>query len=53
MEDQMNNTIRSIAVSLVSLAGLLLVSGAAWAQATETPITVRFVNSGRDQTLSQ
>ena len=45
----MSNTIRSIGVSLVSLVGLLMIGGVAWAQATETPITVRFVNSSCEQ----
>ncbi|MBW2541494.1 MAG: hypothetical protein JRF15_05320 [Deltaproteobacteria bacterium] len=41
----MRNTVRSIGVSLASMAGILLVSGTAWAQATETPITAQFVNA--------
>jgi hypothetical protein len=35
----MRNKIRIIGVSLVSMAGLLLVSGVAWAQANQTPIS--------------
>lgn len=34
----MRTEIRTIEVSLVSIAGLLLVAGAAWAQAAKTPI---------------
>ncbi|MBW2541493.1 MAG: hypothetical protein JRF15_05315 [Deltaproteobacteria bacterium] len=34
----------AIAVGLASMDGLLLVSGVAWAQAEETPITVRITN---------
>jgi hypothetical protein len=37
----MKSKIRIIGVSLASMAGILLVSGVAWAQAEETPITVR------------
>ena len=37
----MRNKFRIIGVSLAAMAGLLLVSGVAWAQAEETPITVR------------
>jgi hypothetical protein len=40
-EQEMRNIVRIIGVSLVSMAGILLVSGVAWAQAEETPITVR------------
>ena len=40
----MRNKIRIIGVSLAAMAGLLLVSGVAWAQAEETPISWR--NSG-------
>ena len=35
----MRNTVRIIGVSLASMAGILLVSGTAWAQATETPVS--------------
>jgi hypothetical protein len=35
----MRNKIRIIGVSLASMAGILLVSGVAWAQATETPVS--------------
>jgi hypothetical protein len=38
-ENQMRDTIRVIEMSLASMAGFLLVSGAAWAQATETPVS--------------
>jgi hypothetical protein len=38
----MRNKIRIIGVGLLSMAGILLVSGVAWAQAVETPITVQF-----------
>jgi hypothetical protein len=37
----MRNIVRVIGVSLAAMAGLLLVSGVAWAQAVETPITVQ------------
>jgi hypothetical protein len=40
-EQQMRNIVRIIGVSLALMAGGLLVSGVAWAQAEETPITVR------------
>jgi hypothetical protein len=40
----MRNTVRIIGVGLASMAGILLVSGVAWAQAEETSITWR--NSG-------
>jgi len=40
----MRNTVRSIGVSLAAMTGILLVSGVAWAQATETPIEIRIVN---------
>ena len=40
----MRNIVRIIGVSLASMAGILLVSGVAWAQATETPIEVRVGN---------
>ena len=43
----MKNKIRIIGVSLASMAGLLLVSGVAWAQAEETPITVRLMECER------
>jgi hypothetical protein len=36
----MKNIVRIIGVGLAAMAGILLVSGVAWAQATETPITV-------------
>jgi hypothetical protein len=39
----MRNTVRSIGMSLASMAGILLVSGVAWAQAEETPIAVRLI----------
>jgi hypothetical protein len=39
-EQEMRNIVRIIGVSLASMAGILLVSGVAWAQAEETPITV-------------
>jgi hypothetical protein len=39
----MKNVVRIIGVSLASMAALLLVSGVAWAQAEETPITVRVI----------
>ena len=45
----MRNIIRIIGVSLASMAGILLVSGTAWAQATETPITARFINASCEQ----
>jgi hypothetical protein len=38
----MSNKIRIIGVSLVAMAGILLASGVAWAQAVETPIRVLF-----------
>ncbi len=37
----MRNTIRSVGMSLASMAGILLVSGVAWAQAEKTPIAWR------------
>jgi hypothetical protein len=37
----MRNIVRIIGVGLAAMAGGLLVSGVAWAQAEETPITVR------------
>jgi len=40
----MKNKILTIAVSLASMAGVLLVSGVVRAQAEETPIEVQFVN---------
>jgi hypothetical protein len=40
----MRNKIQIIGMSLASMAGVLLISGVAWAQATETPIEVRIVN---------
>jgi len=40
----MRNTILTIAVRLASMAGLLLVSGVVWAQATETPVSGEVVN---------
>ncbi|MBW2693900.1 MAG: hypothetical protein JRE57_14905 [Deltaproteobacteria bacterium] len=40
----MKNNIRIIGVGLALMAGILLVSGVAWAQATETPITIRVVS---------
>jgi hypothetical protein len=42
-EQQMRNIVRIVGVSLVLMAGGLLVSGVAWAQAEETPITVRYI----------
>jgi hypothetical protein len=42
----MRNTIQLLGASLVSLVGILLVSGVAWAQAVETPITVSFFRCG-------
>jgi hypothetical protein len=38
-EQEMRNIFRIIGVSLVSMAGILLVSGVAWAQATKTPVS--------------
>jgi hypothetical protein len=38
-EQEMRNKIRIIGVSLASMAGLLLVSGVAWAQANQTPVS--------------
>ncbi len=38
----MSNKIRIIGVGLVAMAGILLASSLAWAQAVETPVTVRF-----------
>ena len=35
----MRNTIRIIGVSLASMAGMLLVSGVAWAQASQEPVS--------------
>jgi hypothetical protein len=43
----MRNMFRIIGVSLASMAGLLLVSGVAWAQAEETPVTVRVMGCER------
>ena len=40
----MRNIIRIIGVSLASIAGMLLVSGVAWAQALKTPIEGTFTN---------
>jgi hypothetical protein len=46
-EQEMRNIFRIIGVSLASMAGLLLVSGVAWAQATKTPVsgTAEFLSS--------
>jgi len=43
-EQEMRNIVRIIGASLASMAGIMLVSGVASAQATETPITVRFIS---------
>jgi hypothetical protein len=43
----MKNIVRIIGVSLASIVGFLLVSGVAWAQATETPITIRILGCYR------
>jgi hypothetical protein len=40
----MRNKLRIIGVSLASMAGIVLVSGVAWAQATETPVWGRVDN---------
>jgi hypothetical protein len=42
----MRNIVRVIGVSLAAMAGSLMVAGVAWAQAVETPITVRFIDWG-------
>jgi hypothetical protein len=42
-EQEMRNIVRIIGVSLVLMAGSLMVAGVAWAQAEETPITIRFI----------
>jgi hypothetical protein len=43
----MRNIVRILGVSLASMAGILLVSGVAWAQATKTPVsgTAHFLSS--------
>jgi hypothetical protein len=38
----MRNIVRIIGVSVVLMAGSVMVAGVAWAQAEETPITIRF-----------
>ena len=43
-EKEMRNIVRIIGASLASMAGIVLVSGVAWAQATETPIEVQVVD---------
>ncbi len=40
----MNNIVRMLGVSLASMVGILLISGVAWAQATETPIAGRWIS---------
>jgi hypothetical protein len=42
----MKNVVRIIGVGLASMAGILLISGVAWAQATETPIQGRWFSCG-------
>jgi hypothetical protein len=45
-EQEMKNIVRILGASLASMAGILLVSGVAWAQATETPIHGQWLSCG-------
>jgi hypothetical protein len=43
-EPEMKNIVRIIGVGMAAMAGILLISGVAWAQAEKTSIEVRIVN---------